>query len=144
MKNATSASPGTTGVTISRTERMVRHTLVRVLGREDVIIGFLLAEGLLPLDGHMDMLCVLLREYRDEELVATLNRGHCEDRFEMRDCRFRLDLTRNMPFGEEVYGLTALADGRSRSGGRGYVLWYGLYSWKYPGRDRGSKATEGH
>ena len=92
MKNATSASPGTTGVTISRTAIMVRRTLVRVLGREDVIIGFLLAEGLLPLDAHMDMLCVLLREYRDEELVATLNRGHCEDRFEMSDCKFRSDL----------------------------------------------------
>lgn len=62
------------------TARRMRRTLAGVLGCEDIIVGFPLAEGLLPLDGDTDMLHVVLGEDRDGELVAMLNGGHCEDR----------------------------------------------------------------
>jgi len=67
----------------------MRRTLVGVLGCEDVIIGLPLDERLLPLDGHTDILLLLFSEVRDEELVSTLNGGHCEDRCKMRDWKSR-------------------------------------------------------
>jgi hypothetical protein len=38
------------------TARKMRRTLAGVLGREDIIIDFLLAKALLPLDGHADII----------------------------------------------------------------------------------------
>jgi hypothetical protein len=38
------------------TSRKMRRTLAGVFGREDVIVGFLLAKALLPLNGHTDII----------------------------------------------------------------------------------------